>query len=198
MVVQNKAIGLLGGSFDPVHRGHLSIAKSFLKSDCIAELWILLTPESPHKTEQQLTSYDLRMEMLQRTFEGIKGIKITAVENKLSPPYYTVRTLRYLTGQYPDKSFFWCIGEDSLVNFESWHKWQEILDLCNLLVARRPAFATDELNSSILKHAYFIDHQPVDISSTEIRSLVRKGKSIRDYVLPSVAELIDQQNLYQG
>lgn len=197
MGVGGKAVGLLGGSFDPVHLGHLSIAKSFLESDCVSELWVLLTPESPHKAGQKLTHYDLRMEMLHRTFDEIEGIKITDVEQKLSPPYYTVRTLRYLTDQYPDTSFFWCIGEDSLASFESWYKWQEILDLCNLLVARRPASATSELNARILHHAYFVDHEPVDISSTEIRSLVQKGQNIQDFVLPSVAEFIDQQNLYQ-
>ncbi|MCW9706313.1 nicotinate (nicotinamide) nucleotide adenylyltransferase [Fodinibius salsisoli] len=197
MVVQDKAVGLLGGSFDPVHLGHLSIAKSFLESDGISELWVLLTPAAPHKEGQQLTSYELRMEMLHRTFDEIKGIKVTDIESRLSPPYYTVRTLRYLTRQYPDQPFFWCIGEDSLADFESWHKWQEILDLCNLLVARRPASETGALNAKIKNHAYFVDHQPVDISSTQIRSLVQEGKSISNFVPPSVAEFIAQHKLYQ-
>lgn len=198
MATENEAVGLLGGSFDPVHRGHISIAKSFLQSSCISKLWILLTPESPHKKDQELTEYSSRMKMLQLSFKGIEGITITDLENRLSAPYYTVRTLRYLTNHYPGKSFFWCIGEDSLINFESWYRWEEILDLCNLLVALRPSSERSSLNSRIIENTHFVDHNPVDISSTRIRALAHESKNLTDFVLPSVASYIEQHKLYQS
>jgi nicotinate-nucleotide adenylyltransferase len=159
---------------------------------------MLLTPESPHKEEQKLATYEARMEMLRLSFKGVNNINITDVERSLSPPYYTVQTLRYLTDQYSDTSFFWCIGEDSLVNFDSWHQWEEILDLCHLLVARRPSFEKSSVEPWILENAHFVDHQPVDISSTQIRTLAKEGQSIADLVPPPVADYIRKHSLYQS
>lgn len=192
-----QSVGLLGGSFDPVHNGHLSIARSFVESKYISELWLLLTPESPHKRKQEFTDYGLRLKMLSLAFQDCDNILPSDIEKQLSPPYYTVHTVRYLTEKYPNKEFFLCMGEDSLVNFSTWHKWEEILEYCDLLVAQRPSFQSQASDPVIRKKTHYINHEPIEFSSTEIRNKVQNGADITNLVPAPVADIITQFKLYR-
>ncbi|HET6528321.1 MAG TPA: nicotinate (nicotinamide) nucleotide adenylyltransferase, partial [Balneolaceae bacterium] len=176
-----QGIGLLGGSFDPVHNGHLAIAQSFLESEYISELWVLPAPDPPHK-KHSLTNYDIRLKMLKVAFGQMDDVCINEVEKKLSYPSYTVQTVKYLNEKHPDSSFFLCIGEDSAVDFTEWFQWQEILDYCNLLIARRSTTDGSGPNEKVLEKVRFVSHQPVDISSTEIRKRAGQGKDISTMV----------------
>lgn len=193
-----QAIGLLGGTFDPVHNGHLSIAKSFLKSGFISELWILLTPDPPHKKENILNAYQERMEMLRAAFRSMDRVTISDLEESLPRPSYTIQTLEYLHEKYPQKTFYLCLGEDSVRNFKQWKDWEKILDYCELLVAQRPT--ADQLNpdSIIASKTHFVDHKPVETSSTEIRKRVSEGKDISNLVPDEVKQIIEQKNLYNN
>lgn len=197
MNVSKQAVGLLGGSFDPVHNGHLSIARSFVESSYLSELWLLLTPESPQKEEQDFTDYGLRLKMLSLVFKDQENITVSDVEKQLPPPYYTVQTLRYLTRKHKDKKFYLCMGEDSLLNFQKWHRWKSILEYCDLLVARRPSFQSRTLDTEICKKTHYVVHEPVDVSSTEIRDKAGNGFDIADLVPAPVAEIIDEFKLYR-
>lgn len=196
MCAYKQTVGLLGGSFDPVHNGHLSIARSFVESEYISELWLLLTPESPHKGKQEFTNYGLRLKMLSLAFRNCDNMLPSDIEKQLSPPYYTVHTMRHIVEKYPDKEFFLCMGEDSLENFHTWHQWEEILEYCDLLVARRTSFQPLRLDPVIRKKTHYVNHEPVDISSTEIRDKVRGKADITDLVPPPVADIIKQFRLY--
>lgn len=198
MPTKDHAIGLLGGTFDPVHNGHLSIAKSFIESGLIAELWILLTPDPPHKKENALNAYEERMEMLRAAFRSMEGVRISDLEKNLPRPSYTVQTLEYLQEKYPQKTFYLCLGEDSLRNFKQWKNWKKILDCCELLVAQRPSDEQPKFDSKVLSKANFVDHQPVEVSSTEIRNRVSKGKDIAHFVPAEVERIIEQKNLYRN
>lgn len=189
-------IGLLGGTFDPVHNGHISIAKSFRQSKYLNELWILLTPDPPHKPDLPVAGFDIRYKMLQAAMNGYDDIKISDIERKLPKPSYTVQTLAHLNNEYPDKNFYLCMGEDSLAGFKSWHKWQEILRYCMLLVAERPN-GHAKFDTLIEKHAYFIPHDPIEISSTEIRKRIASGKDITRFVPGKVEDIINKYNLYR-
>lgn len=191
-----KAIGLLGGSFDPVHNGHLAIARSFLNSDYIDELWILLTPEPPHKPEQVFCDYDHRLEMLQNTFQQMDGVEIKEVEKKLPRPSYTVQTLKYLTKEYPDYDFYLCLGEDSVYNFKKWKDWEQILEFCELLVVSRPSTEDLDLDPAIAEKTHLVDHRPIEISSTGIRNRIAEGRDISNLVPQSVNKIIQKENLY--
>lgn len=197
MANSKQAIGLLGGSFDPVHNGHVAIAKSFLASQYISTLWILLTPRPPHKTDQVLSDYEDRFKMLQSAFQALDDIKIKDIENRLPRPSYTVQTLRYLIRKYPEKKFYLCLGEDSLRDFKEWKDWEKILDFCELLVARRSTDKLANLNSAIAEKTHFVDHQQIDISSTEVRQRVAKGKDVSDLVPNQVQQIIEKDNLYK-
>lgn len=198
MNASKQAVGLLGGSFDPVHNGHISIAESFITSDYISELWVLLTPESPHKRDEPTAvDYDLRLKMLSHAFRDRPNIVISDIEQQLSPPYYTVETLRFLTEKYTDKRFYLCMGSDSLTHFHKWHRWKEILQYCNLLVASRPSQHSNNLAPEIAEQSHYIPHKPVDISSTQIREKIGNGEDITDLVPPSVAEITSKFKLYR-
>lgn len=164
-----KRIGLFGGSFDPVHNGHIEAVNSFLKSGVIDEVWILLTPDPPHKTDQQKTDYEHRYNMLKLAFEESDRIKISEFEKELPKPSYTLQTIHHLKNQFPDYTFFLCLGEDSLQSFHKWHRYEEILEECTLLVVDRPGSDHSGVDSDIMEQTILVDHQPIDISSTEIR-----------------------------
>lgn len=197
MESSKQNVGLFGGSFDPVHNGHLSVAHSFLESAYISELWILLTPEPPHKVKKPTSEYSLRMEMLRAAFGSMDGVKISDVENKLPRPSYTIQTVKYLTEKYPDKKFSLCIGEDSLREFKDWKEWKKILQYCKLLVARRPSDKPLELDPIIAEKTHFVTHQPVEISSTCVRNKIKNGEEVANFIPEQVNQIIKEANLYK-
>jgi nicotinate-nucleotide adenylyltransferase len=189
-----KRIGLFGGSFDPVHNGHIEAVNSFLESGLIDEIWILLTPAPPHKPDQKKTDFEHRYNMLKLAFQESDNIKISNLEKDLPKPSYTLQTILHLKAQHPDKTFFLCLGEDSLQSFHKWHKYDEILEECMLLVVDRPGSDHGDVDSDILEKSIFVDHKPKNISSTEIR---RASNSSTRMKLPDeVLSYIQKNNLY--
>ena len=194
----NKAIGVFGGTFDPVHNGHLSIAESFLRSDFIDELWVFLSPTPPHKEQDSIAGYTQRLKMLQAAFKPFNRVVISDLESRLPKPSYTVQTLSYLVDTNPENSFYICVGEDSFNTFTSWYHWEEILDHARLLVANRPSAQSNKLPEKLYKRAYFIDHKAIAISSTQIRKRMLEGLPIDELVPQPVADIIVKENLYQN
>ncbi|MDZ7714934.1 MAG: nicotinate (nicotinamide) nucleotide adenylyltransferase [Balneolaceae bacterium] len=189
-----NCIGLMGGSFNPVHNGHISIASSFLESDVIDELWILLTPKSPHKDGEKLAGYVHRLEMLKIVFCSWDNVIVSDFERNLPTPSYTIQTISELKKKYPKKSFYLCLGEDSLANFSSWHKWKEILEKVSLLVASRPDFKPTD--KTLLKKAFFVNHDEIAVSSTEVRKKIANGVDVQGLIPDSVLKYIKKHNLY--
>lgn len=189
-------IGLFGGTFDPVHNGHISISKAFLSSGLIDELWILLTPDPPHKQNNVHADYADRRQMLNLAFTHEKRVRISTVENTLPSPSYSIQTIHHLKKRYPEYNFFLCIGGDSLSSFHKWYKYREILDECELIVAHRPGFNESNIPIEIKNKAHFINNRPLDISSTEIRNRCSKGEKIKHLLPQSVADYIQDKQLY--
>jgi len=189
-----KRIGLFGGSFDPVHNGHIEAVNSFLESGLIDEIWILLTPAPPHKPDQKKTDFEHRYNMLRLAFQESENIKISEIEKDLPKPSYTLQTIQHLKTKNPDHTFFLCLGEDSLQYFHKWHKYHDILEECTLLVVDRPGSDHGDVDSYILEKSIFVDHKPMNISSTEIR---RGPNSATIMKLPDdVLNYIQKNNLY--
>lgn len=187
-------IGLMGGSFNPVHKGHIAVAYSFLQSDIIDELWVMLTPQSPHKDGEKIARYDHRLKMLEIAFKDWDNVVVSNFEQKLPTPSYTIQTISELRKKYPNKSFYLCLGEDSLVNFNSWHKWEQILDKVSLLVASRPHFKPT--NQTLLNKAFFVDHDEIAVSSTQVREKLANGVDVKDLIPDSVFRYIKENELY--
>lgn len=197
-----RRVGIFGGTFNPVHNGHVSIANDFLESGAIDALWIFLNPAPPHKENEPFAPYGLRLRMLQKAFDSVEYAYVSDLETDLPTPSYTIQTLSYLHETYPDYAFFLCIGKDSYLSFKSWHRWRDILEHCRLLVADRPIKEgkgegeDEEIDPELSAHTHFIEHQPVDISSTKVRDRVGKGESIDGLVPAPVAEIIYEEKLY--
>lgn len=196
-----KVTGIFGGSFDPVHSGHLALARSFLSSGLIRNLLVLLTPEAPHKQGDEKTSYEDRLAMLNLAFYDIENAEISTLEQKLPSPSYSLQTLEYLQNSHPDTLFYLCMGEDSLVQFHKWYKYKEILKRTDLIVAERPGYEYLEVSDEILGSVIMVDHNPVDASSTEVRQGLQAGSYGTDNemeVPEAVRKYIDEKGLYRG
>lgn len=130
---------------------------------------VMLTPYPPHKKPGLQTSYQHRLNMLHIAVDDLENVNISDLETKLPQPSYTLQTIDHLQENEPDSLFFLCIGEDSVVHFSEWHRFKEILEKVTLVVAERPGFDKRKVSSDILEKTIFVEHTPVNISSTEIR-----------------------------
>lgn len=189
-------VGIFGGSFNPVHSGHIKVAESFLNSNIIDQLLLLLTPNPPHKKSENQVPFAHRFEMLKLAFQGYGRVTVSDLERELASPSYTLQTIQHLQNEYPETSFYLCLGEDSIQNFHKWFNYEEILKLVPLLVAERPGYDSSVIEDQILERAIFVEHKPVDVSSTDIRNTNGGGKP--DENIPSqVMEYINKHNLYR-
>lgn len=184
-------IGLFGGSFDPFHIGHKALIESFLKSGKLDELWVIPTYKPPHKVDLSITPFRNRLEMCRIGVQNLQGVSVTDIEQKLPTPSYTFQTLSQFKKMFPYYRFYLCIGGDQLLNFHQWMLYDAILYMSHLLVAERPGISFASIKKEIWEKAEFIEHQPLDVSSTKIRRLIKSGaiqhaplsQDIKDYIV---------------
>lgn len=184
---------LLGGTFDPLHNGHLTIACSVLEQNLADEVWLLVTPCNPWKSDQKLLDDQLRYEMASEAVKDMAGISASDFEFKLDKPSYTANTLRRISADYPDREFILTIGADNWVNFGNWREADFILSNYRIIVYPRQGYPIDNISGKTT----LLDCPLMDISSTQIRQMVKEGKSINEFVPASVARTIKQKALYQ-
>lgn len=197
MTSSGNRTGIFGGAFDPVHLGHLKIAGSFLSSNVIDSLLVLPTPNSPHKETDDQTDFSHRYEMLKLAFQDHRDVIVSNLETELPSPSYTLRTIEYLQRTNPEETYFLCIGEDSLSSFHTWWKYDEILRRVPLVVASRPGVDSSDISRNILERALFVDHEDIDISSTQIRKKARERDNRLNTLVPeNVAQYIFRHHLY--
>ena len=192
-----KGIGLMGGSFDPVHNGHLAICRSYLESSYIERLYVILTPDPPHKENRQLTDFNHRFKMLKMATCNMENLIVSDLEKNLPKPSYTVNTVLHFHKKYPEKDLYLCIGEDSFTQFTDWYHWEEILEHCTLLVAKRPETDHEDIPEKLKDNAYFVDHEEIAISSSQIRKQLKLGKDVSQYLPESVLKYINKNDLYR-
>jgi len=184
---------LLGGTFDPLHNGHLTIACSVLEQNLADEVWLLVTPCNPWKSDQKLLDDQLRYEMASEAVKDMAGISASDFEFKLDKPSYTANTLRRISADYPDREFILTIGADNWVKFGNWRESDFILSNYRIIVYPRQGYPIDSISGKTT----LLDCPLMDISSTQIRQMVKEGKSINEFVPASVARTIKQKALYQ-
>lgn len=183
---------LLGGTFNPLHNGHLAIAKSVLEQNLADEVWLLVTPCNPWKVNQEMIDDRVRYQMAAQAVKNIKGIKASDYEFSLPQPSYTANTLRHLSADYPDRQFILTIGADNWVKFNEWKDNQFIRANYPIIVYPRKDCNINESTDG----AALLNCPLIDISSTDIRNLVNKRESIKDLVPESVARFISGKGLY--
>lgn len=201
-------IGIFGGTFSPVHNGHLSAAQAFMQRMWLDVLYIIPTALPPHKQLHGDATAADRLEMLRLAFDGMEGVLISDMEIRRGGRSYTVDTLRELhEGLAPDDRLFFLMGTDMLLTFDQWREPNEICRLCWPVYIRRESDAA--LDASIVerisryrelygKTICRIDAPAVDVSSTAIREAVAAGRPIDELVPPTVADYIRDHKLYTG
>lgn len=187
-------IGLFFGSFNPVHNGHVAIARHMLAHGGLDELWVVVSPRNPFKSEEDLLADEERLRMVQLAVAGCDGIRACDVEFGLPRPSYTIHTLRYLSQQYPGKHFVLIIGSDCLNQFHQWRAADEIIRDYPRLVYPRPG--TDPELMANIPNGRLVEAEYMDISSTRIREMIRSGLAVDTLVPPAVAAYIRRHRLY--
>lgn len=198
-------IGIMGGTFDPIHNGHLSLGRQAYKEFGLDEIWYMPTGQPPHKTDHKVTDTRYRCDMTRLGIEGEEEFCFSDFEVRQEGYTYTARTLKLLREQYPQHEFYFIIGADSLYEIEHWYHPREVMSQACLLVARREyedagyslekqiRYLTEKYNARI----YMLHFRRMDISSEELRRWAAVGKSIRAYVPKAVADYIEAHHLYQ-
>jgi nicotinate-nucleotide adenylyltransferase len=198
---QRQRIGVLGGTFDPVHNGHLHIGDALRTAlDLDGVLWVP-AGRPPHKSDQIVSSDKDRLAMLDLALAGSAIDEISTIDINRSGPSYTADTLEILTERFPTARLFFLMGEDSLRDLSTWHHPERILRVAELAVAGRPGVDTD-LQSlefqvpGVRKRVHVVPTEEMAISSSDIRRRVRENQSIRGLVPASVEAYIQNHGLY--
>lgn len=183
---------LFGGTFNPLHNGHLAIAQSVLEQGLADEVWILITPCNPWKKDQALLDDRLRYDMVSQAVKEMDGVRASDYEFKLDKPSYTANTLRRISADYPDREFILTIGADNWVKFHNWREADFILKNYPIIVYPRQGYPIENVSGNVT----LLDCPLMDISSTQIRQMVQDGTPINELVPASVARTILEKKLY--
>lgn len=181
MKLKPRKIGILGGTFDPVHLGHLILAEEALFQIELDWILFLLTPFPPHKTDRVITDLNHRYEMLNRAIRGNPSFKISRIDIDRPPPHYAVDSLQILRQLFPQASLYYLMGEDSLRDLPRWHEPHRFLQLCDGIGVMRRTIDTgsfSELESSlpaVREKVVFLTAPRFDISSREIRQRIAQA-----------------------
>jgi nicotinate-nucleotide adenylyltransferase len=203
MARMTARVGVLGGTFDPPHIGHLVIAQQALTQLNLSQVIFAPSRQPPHKMGQAITSIEHRLEMVRLAIGADPCFALSRVDVDREGPTYSVDALRILReGWDKDTEIYFLMGMDSLASILSWHKPAELIRLCKLAVFARPGFnadidALEKKLPGIRGRVVFLSAPPLEISATEIQRRVHAGESIRDLVPPMVAEYIETNGLYR-
>lgn len=187
-------VGLYFGSFNPVHIGHLIIANFVVNNADVDQLWFVISPQNPLKQNATFLNKFHRKYLIDIAIEGEKKLRTSTIEFTLPIPSYTIDTLTYLKDKYPDFSFSIIIGSDSLQNITKWKNYELLLKNYQFLVYERPEFtAENPIDGNINQ----LKAPLLDISSTQIREMIKMGKSIKFLVPDVVKEEIERNHYYK-
>ena len=189
-----KKIAIFGGSFNPIHIGHLALANFICEESWVDELWFMVTPLNPLKEADDLLPNQVRLEMVESAIAGYPHFKASDIEFTLPQPSYSINTLNYLRERDPDKQFFLVIGADNWALFDKWKSAKEIINNYNLLVYPRPGYSVDINNLPTSVH--YINSPKLEVSSTFIRDSLLAGKDMRYFLHPNVFQYIVNNNLF--
>ena len=194
-----RRIGLLGGSFDPIHHAHLSLARAAIKHADLDEVQFIPAGQPWQRAKLKASSED-RAAMVGLAIANEPGFRLNTIEIERQGPTYTIETLRTLTIG-PD--YYWLLGADQLENFCTWSDWASIAGMVTLLVALRPHYdlsippALDSLIKSGVARVQSLPFEPMATSATRVREHLAQGRSVADDLSPAVIRYIQTHHLYQ-
>lgn len=196
---------LYGGTFDPVHNGHVKVAQSAFEKLGCDKAFFIPARRSPHRSKGPLASGPERIAMLKLALADMPRFEVSDCELKRPEPSYTFDTIKHFARTYQNAELFWIVGADALTDLLDWHKIAQITDICTLCVMYRPGYQkpefqgfedhlgperTQKLRNNVIPGPLF------DISSTEIRANLLKGRQCTDLIDPRVMHYIRNKGLY--
>lgn len=198
-------LGIIGGSFNPIHIAHLIIADRFVDQLHLDACYFVPTARSPFKVDDpMLASAEDRLSMVRLATEQHPLFHVSDVEVVRGGISYTIDTVGAMQEKFPDAEIFILIGSDQAVEFVRWHQWEQLLRTSRLCIVRRPFLLTPEMEARLTETLTVDDRKPtwinsplLEISSTDIRTRVRSGKSINYLTTKAVRDYINEHGLYQ-
>ena len=189
-----RKIALLGGTFDPVHYGHLQLAEWIKKRLQLDSIFFIPIHSHPFSKRKDITPAEHRLNMLQLAVSSYDNFEVSTVELERGGVSYTVDTLRFFHERLPETEFYFLLGDDNLAEFRKWKEPDEIRRLAKIVVFRRGALR--ESNKKKYPDFIFVNNPLIRISSSEIRQRLRNGKAVNDFLPPSVHAYIERHGLY--
>jgi nicotinate-nucleotide adenylyltransferase len=194
-------IGIMGGTFDPIHYGHLFIAEAARHALSLDRLIFVPAGNPPHKRYKAMAAAEHRYAMTALAIKDNPRFEISRAETDKAGASYTSETLETFAGIYADARFFLIMGMDSALEITEWHEHVKILSLSTVVVVARPGYIRDKIekiDGTVRESLVFLDVGMIDVSSTEIRDNTREGKSVRYMTPEAVRDYIRERELYSG
>ena len=200
-----RRIGIMGGTFDPIHIGHLILGENAYQQFELEKVLFMPSGNPPHKADREGASNEERVEMVKRAIASNRHFELSLEEMHDQGYNYTRETLERLTAANPDTDYYFILGADSLFSIEQWKFFREIFPTCTILAAMRDDKDAEEMKRQIryLENTYnarikLLQAPLVEISSTTIRNRIAENRSVR-YMIPDIVErYIKEHNLYRG
>lgn len=202
MTAERRRVAVLGGTFDPVHRGHLAIVAAARDAIEASEGW-LVPARTPALRAEPVAAAGLRLAMLEAAVRGVPGVRVVDLELRRRGVSYTIDTLEALAAADPDTQPWWILGADAVRHIREWYRSAELLDSIHLVVVQRegaPRFDQAEAESLGLHRArtLVLDFWPPSVSASDVRARVAAGESVTGLVPAAVADIIAASGLYRS
>jgi nicotinate-nucleotide adenylyltransferase len=201
----NKA-GILGGTFDPIHNGHLAIAENARSTIGLDKVLFIPALVPPHKQDKTISAPEHRLKMIELAIKDNPFFELSDIEIKRGEVSYTLDTIKQLSQESPETQYYFIIGMDTLPELQTWHKPEELVRMCEFVVLARPGYDTESITGSDLGFSpesvkklqkHIIATGPVDMSATQIRAIANAGGSIKSLVPEEVNDYILKHELYK-
>lgn len=182
--------GIFGGSFNPIHNGHIQLARQLREAAGLDEVWLMVSPQNPLKEQAGLLADDLRLQMARQALADEPFIEVSDYEFNLPRPSYTWNTLQALKDNFPDREFSLLIGGDNWERFSRWYRADDIVSNYQIIVY--PRRGSDIDLKSLPPTVSVVEAELLDISSTDIRRRVRRGQQITGMVPDSIVQTVEK------
>jgi nicotinate-nucleotide adenylyltransferase len=190
-------IGILGGTFNPIHLAHLTVAEEVREKARLDQVMFLPAGQPPHRQGEVIPEGAIRLEMVELGTRENPHFRTSGLELERPGPSYTVDSMRHLREELgTEEELFLIVGADNVLEFASWKEPDSLLRTCNVIVATRPGYSLDRLSPWMAGHVSVVPVTSMAISSADIRCRVREGRSIRYLVPETVRRLIEARGLY--